>query len=155
MHSRIFQVSLDPIDKDDYIEESNYWDHWFTSELADYVNGDCDRKDDIEWLKHFYSTNGIEFGADDNGEYFIVKNKCAYFADKFETFTEIIKRMNNYTLDGFVYGVSEMWSLNNTYEDKYGFYVDIDEELMTLDSFVRRCVTEEKYYIGGTLDYHW
>ena len=47
MHSRIFQVSMEPIEKDDYILERDYWDHWFTREIADYVNGSTNRNDDI------------------------------------------------------------------------------------------------------------
>lgn len=155
MHSRIFQVSFDKVDQSEYIRESDYWDHWFTREWADYVSDNCDRKDDIEWLKSCYATKGIEFGVDKNGEYFIVKSKQEYFADKFKEFTEIMERLKNYTLDNFANGFYEMWSLKNLYEDETGFYVDADGELMTFDGFVRLCATEEKYYIGGTIDYHW
>jgi hypothetical protein len=155
MHSRIFQASLNPIEKYDYIEESNYWDHWFTREWADYVNGDCDRKDDIEWLKSCYGTKGIEFGTDDNGEYFIVKSKQAYFENSFNEFTEILNKIKDYTLDDFVHGFHEMWSLKNAYEDKMGFYADYYGSLITFDEFIRECATEEKYYIGGTIEYHF
>ena len=155
MHSRIFQVGLSPIEKDDYITEDTYFDHWFTNEWADYVSEDDDRKDSIEWLKGSYGQKGIEFGVDDNGEYFIVKSRQAYFEDSFKAFTEIINKIKEYTLDDFTYGFHEMWSLKNAYEDKTGFYVDADGELMTFDGFVRVCATEEKYYIGGTLDYHF
>lgn len=155
MHSRIFQVSTSPIKKEDYINESHYWDHWFTNEWADYVSDDCDRKDDIDWLEARYSKKGIEFGADENGEYFIVKNKQTYFADKFEHYKEIIDKLKQYTLDDFVNGLHEMWSLKNLHEDKTGFYADVDGELVTFDGFVRLCVAEEKYYVGGTVDYHF
>ena len=40
-----------------------------------------------------------------------------------------------------------MWSLSNAYEEKFGFYVDADGEVLTFDSFVRSCATNEKYYI--------
>ena len=45
--------------------------------------------------------------------------------------------------------------LKNANENKFGFYVDADGELMTFDTFIRKCVTNEKYYIGGTVDYHF
>ena len=155
MHSRIFQVSTKPIQEVDYIEESDYWDHWFTREWADYVSDDCDRNDDIGWLESCYGKKGIEFGTDDNGEYIIIKSKQEYFADKFKQYAEVLDKLKQYTLDDFVNGFHEMWSLKNLYEDKYGFYADADGELMTFDNFIRECETEEKYYIGGTLDYHW
>ena len=67
MHSRIYQISKTPIDRDDYIEESNYYDHWFTSSIADYVSGDTNRDDDIEWLQNCYVNKGLSFGQDKNG----------------------------------------------------------------------------------------
>lgn len=154
MHSRIFQVGLEPISKENYIEESNYYDHWFTTTFADYVSDDCDRKEDIKWLQDCYGTKGIEFGTDDNGEYFIVKSKQTYFEDSFKEFTKLVHEITEYTLDDFAHGMYEVGLLRRAYEDKYSFYVDEDEELMTFDSFVRLCEMEEKYYIGGTVDYH-
>lgn len=81
MHSRIFQLSKSPIDKDDYIDESKYYDHWFTSRM-DYVDGDTDRDDDIGWLSSYYGNSILEFGEDDDGKFFVVKDKVLYFADK-------------------------------------------------------------------------
>ena len=152
MHSRIFQVSLDPIAKADYITESNYWDHWFTREIADYVNENTNRSDDIEWVKS--CCNGFVFDKDDRGEYFIVEDKEAYFKKKFESFTQTIDKIKNYTLQDFTKGFFEMWRLKSAYEDIFGFYVDADGELMNLDRFVRLCATNVKYYIGSTIDYH-
>lgn len=152
MHSRIFQVSLDPIEKANYITEGDYYDHWFTNSIADYVSDDCDRDEDIKWLKG--CVNGISFGADDNGEYFIVESKELYFEKSFIAFKEVLDKLNKYTLSDFSQGIFEIYHLNISYEDKYGFYIDADGELMTLDEFVRGCVEKEKYYLGGTCDYH-
>lgn len=118
MHSRIFQVSLNPIDREDYIGESNYWDHWFTREWADYVSENCNRDDDIEWLKDCYVVNGLVFGVDDNGEYFIVKSKQECFEKKFHKFMKILDTIKQCTLDDFAGGFHEMWQLKNAYEEK-------------------------------------
>ena len=154
MHSRIFQASLKPIDKIEYIEESNYWDHWFVGSVADYVTESDDRDEDIQWLKDCHSHHGLEFGKDDNGEFFIVKDKCAYFERSFDVFKETLDKIKDCTLEDFAQGFHEMWQLKNAYEDKFDFYIDADGELLSLDSFIRLCATEEKYYIGGTLDFH-
>ena len=153
MHSRIFQVSLEPIVKADYITESDYWESWFTQEIADYVDENTDRNDDIEWFKS--SCNGFVFDKDDKGEYFIVKDKGAYFEKKFKMFSEAVGKIKDYTLNDFSLGIVEMWTLRYAYEDRFGFYVDADGELMNLDRFVRGCATNAKYYIGGTIDYHF
>ena len=153
MHSRIFQVSLSPIEKDCYICESDYWDHWFTNSVADYVNENCEREYDIQWLKDCYS-NAITFSQDHNGDYFIVNSKTKYFERAFERFKFALNKLQDITIDDFTQDIFEVWQLKNAYEERYGFYADLNGELMTFDSFIRFCTTEKKYYIGGTIDYH-
>lgn len=54
-----------------------------------------------------------------------------------------------------------MWQLKDAYEDQFGFYVkDSDDEfncdeLVTLTSFLRSAQPNTRYYIGGTLGYHY
>ena len=154
MHSRIFQVSMTTIEKEDYIRESFYYDHWFTNEIADYINGDTDRENDIEWLKGYSAA--FDFGTDDGGEYFIVKDKAEYFKPSFKRFQDALNAIKDYTFEDFVAGFyGAMYQLKDAYEDKFGFYVNADGETMSLDSFVRGCATGEKYYIGATIDYHF
>jgi hypothetical protein len=144
---------MEPIPKEDYISEVEYYDHWFTNEIADYVNGNTDRAYDIEWLQGH--SDAFIFGADEGGEYFIVKNKEEYFKPHFKRFMEALNKIKDYTLEDFTEGFFEMWTLKDAYEDKFGFYVNADGETISLDSFVRRCATGEKYYIGATIDYHF
>lgn len=156
MHSRIFQVSLKPIDKAEYITESEYYDHWFTNSVADYVNDDCNRGEDIEWLKDCYEGRGIEFGADDNGEYFIIKSRIKYFEKTYEKFQGLLEKIRNYDITEFANGIYEFWSLKEAYEDKFGFYVQTDDNgLITIDNFARVYPENTKYYIGATIDYHY
>lgn len=158
MHSRIFQISKQPIDKIDYIEESNYHDHWFTNQIADYVDGCTDRESDIGWLKSCYNNQGLSFGADDNGEYFIVEDKNRYFEPKFERFQKTLQELSAATLEDFVSDKSglQMYSLKEAYDDKFGFYVDSEETfLVSFDEFVRCSEAGIKYYIGATIDYHF
>ena len=157
MHSRIYQISKEPIDKCDYIEEDRYYDHWFNGSIADYVNGSTDRNDDIKWLKDCYEERGISFGVDDNGEYLIIEDKIQYFAPKFETFQKALKELTTMTLDDFVTGKSgyPLYSLKNAFNEKFGFYVDgNDIGMESFDGFVRFASTGVKYYIGATIDYH-
>lgn len=160
MHSRIYQISKTPIDRDDYIEEDNYYDHWFTGRVADYVNDDTNRDDDIEWLQSCYGNNGLSFGCDDNGEYFIVEDKTKYFGAKFEKFKNELKELSEKTFDDFMGRGSEMslYRLKSSYDDEFGFYIDDCGEyhgLETFDGFMRSTTEGTKYYIGGTIDYHF
>ena len=156
MHSRIFQVSTNPIKKEDYTDDSEYYDHWFTRSVADYVIDSAYRDGDLKWLEDCYESQGIEFGKDDNGEYLIIKSKHKYFENSFTKFMETIDKISSYTIDDFINGFSEMWHLKNAYEVKYGFYTDVEDYgLITIDEFVRKFSENVKFYIGGTLDYHY
>ena len=152
MHSRIFQASTKPIQEYEYLSESDYWEHWFLNSVADYVVDSDDRNEDIEWLKE--CARGYTVDCDENGDYFVITSKVEYFKNAFKNFTELLGKIKDYTIENFAAGMHEMWGLQNAYEEKFGFYVDMHGELMSFDSFVRHCTEGEKYYIGGTLDFH-
>lgn len=153
MHSRIFQISKKPIERKEYIDSGYYeYDHWFTREIADYVSSDCNRDEDIKFLQN--CSKGIAFGKDENGEYFIIENKEEYFASAFEKFKKLLDDIKDCTIKDFTTEIQEFWIMKNIYEDKFGFYVDINDELMTFDHFMRVFSEEDKFYIGGTVDYH-
>ena len=154
MHSRIFQVSTNPINETDYIDECCYWDHWFINEVADYVANSTDRDGDIEWLMEY--SKGIIISEDENGKFLIVTDKEKYFKNAFENFQEAINKVSKYTIDDFIQSSSyEIWKIKDSYENMFGFYIDCNDDLMSLDRFVRLSPINKKYYIGGTVDYHF
>lgn len=153
MHSRIFQVSKDFIEREDYIDESYYYDHWFVGQIADYVI-DSDRAGDLDWLAS--CARGYEVGIDELGEYLMITNKEIYFTTKFALFTESLNKAKEWTLADFANGttIADWWRVQHSYEEKYGFYIECDNELITLDTFIRYADVNTKYYLGGTVDYH-
>ena len=159
MHSRIFQLSETPIAKDEYVSEYEYHDHWFSREIADYVDGDTDRIEDIDLLKSCVC--GIEFGCDEDGEFLIVKSREQYFAKSFKAFVNYLEAVTRQcNINNFTDGIREMWNLNDVYDNKFGFYVDFTKvtdrynDLVSFDNFVRTSKDGDKYYIGATIDYH-
>ena len=159
MHSRIYQISKAPIDRDDYIGEDKYYDHWFLNSIADYVNEDTNRDDDIEWIQDCYGNKGLSFGQDDNGEYFIIEDRTKYFEAKFEEFKKELEELSKKTLDDFMDRSNmSLFRLKDSYDDEFGFYIDDNGEyqgLATFDEFMRCTTVGTKYYIGATIDYHW
>lgn len=156
MHSRIFQISSNPIAKEDYIRESDFFDHWFTTERADYVNEDTDRDSDIDWLKS--ATSGLEFGVDEGGEYFVLKNKSEFFEKTYTRFTETIDELTSLSMQDFSTTKIDhlMWELKNAWNNEYGFYVAYEStwDIDTLYAYMRYCNEGDKFYIGATIDYH-
>ena len=159
MHSRIYQVTRQPIEKEDFITEADFFEHWFLGGVADYVDEDTDRKSDLEWLQ---DRNGIEVNVD--CETLTVISKEDYFRDKFFTFKECLEKLGKMTEEAFrtdenkdyeIYKLN--YKLKEAYDDKFGFYIWAEGwGLVTLDYFVRNIAEEgETFYIGATLDYHF
>lgn len=155
MHSRIYQISTEPIERDDYISEDYLIDHWFTNSVADYVSDDTDRDRDIEWLKEFANVNGgLVVDSDEHGYYLMVTDKEKFFERSYKKFKETLDKIKDCSLEQFSKGISEMWTLKDAYEDKFSFYIYTDDPI-TLDDFVRRAELNQKLYIGATIDYHF
>ena len=156
MHSRIFQLSKKPIPRDEYLEESFFYDHWFTQEIADYVDGDTDRPCDMEWLTS--QKAGISIGNDDAGDFLIIKDREKYFAKAFtrfkKSFEDVEKQISQEEF-ARVGMAGPIRQLGNCYNEQFGFYAVLDGDVTTFDSFVRNADVDEKHYIGATLDYHF
>lgn len=162
MHSRIFQISSKPINKDEYITADDYdYDHWFLREIADYTDdiNEYYQTNTLEWLNDF---DGISVDA--NNRTIVIESKVDYFLDKYTEFKNMVADLSRISLKDFS-GLAErnkinqyIYRLNAAYQDKFGFYVDDGGEyggLITFDEWVR-CAAKENvtYYIGGIVDYH-
>ena len=170
MHSRIFQVSKEPINEEDYISESTFYDSAFIGEVADYVNQDTDRNDDIAWLKDYIEgRGGIEL---DEAEMTItIVDKKKFFERSFNTFKELLDKLASTNIIQFS-GTAESGDMENSrfafsslmYDleceaegDKFGFYIYDYGDYgypTRLDEWVRGTKNGDKYYFGATIDYH-
>lgn len=152
MHSRIFQISTSPIEKDDYIGEEEYYEGWFVGSIADYVSDTDEPESDYEWLG---SLPGLEI--DVKGKTMKVVSKEEFFKRKYASFKEHLQNLEKVTLAEFcTYSAdAEMYCAKAAYSDRYGFYVD-DGSLKTLDDFMRSDTVKEGdiFYLGGVVDYH-
>lgn len=160
MHSRIFEVSEKPVDPENYLDEGSI-PEWFCGSIADYVDGDTDRDHDIEWLlqqMHGAATYSVE----DNSLSFDADAKKKFFAADYLKFQESLKELSCISEEEFA-GESHdhnlrlmMYRLKEAYADKFGFYICSEErELEPLHDWLRMADLSKKYYIGGTIDYHF
>ena len=162
MHSRIFQISKNPIDEDDYIDADHYCgcdDEWFLASVADYVSDVDDRDAELdEWLSRF-NGRGLEY--DSEKETLSVIDRERFFAGKYAKFREMLQTLAGATLADFSgegnYIGMDVYRLSASYEDKFAIYVDNTEDgtgLNTFDEFVRHAEKGIPYYLGGVVDYH-
>lgn len=77
----------------------------------------------------------------------------------FEGFkAQLVFMANTLDFDAFISDDmgAKMYGLSSTYDDEYGFYIQNDDHgLLTLNRFFRYTKPGEKYYFGGTVDYHF
>ena len=159
-HSKIIQLSGSPVAKEEYIEESMYYDG-FVGSVADYISDETDREEDIEWLAENLK-GAAEISKDPlSRETITVKDKVAYFSPKYTSWISKIGELRLTDLESFAgkgkgkYKLdSDMDWLNDLYNDRHNIYIDCGG-LQTLDSFMRRAANGATYYIGGTVDYHY
>ena len=164
MHSKIIQIETSPLKPDDYITEDSYiGDHWFVYRIADYVENDGNREDSIEQFRAALSAGSpcIDFFASDDGEGFILHEDFLnnYFASAFREFMDAMQILAaQATPSAFADGSlrDAISRLETTFDDKYDVYVECAETgLVTLSKFLRSAKTGTRYYLGGTVDYHY
>lgn len=158
MHSRIFQVSSEPIQEDDMIQEYRYEDS-FVPSTADYVTKQtqsAEIKADLEWLAQ--ACKGIQVDADKRT--LIVTSKVEYFEQKHEQFKELAEKLSSISLEDFISTKADFdfYDLKSAYEDKHSFYMDDNDEycgLAPMDNWIRYAEENKVYYIGSVFDYHY
>ena len=153
MHSRIFQVSTEPITEENYISEYRYDEYLVGQDGIDYVVESESRTDDIEWLKNH---KGLEITENT----IKVVSKKEYFEKSFEEFQEYVEKFSNYTIEDFMNPQNwlDFYRLKDAYDDQNGFKIDDNDEyfgITSLDNFVRNVEEGKTYYIGKTFDYHF
>ena len=158
MHSRIFQLSRDPIPEEDRINESSIPD-WFYQSVADYTDADTDRAADVRWLLDTHRRCMMP-GREPESIAFPADAKQRYFQPNYLRFMDAVMELSNISLDAFIgltpKGISHpMFELNSAYNDKFGFYIYYDDNLWTMDEWMRETDLREPFFVGGTVDYHF
>lgn len=151
MHSRIFQLSTEPIKKEDYITgDTIIHDTGFIGYVADYVSEEVDRKEDIKWLLESITPYGAIYDEKEECLIFPKGFKERYFEKKFAALKEIVQEMS---LEDFANDSLLAYKLKSTIIDRFSFYI-YEDYYEPIDDFIRNLEVDTKYYIGGILDYH-
>ena len=156
MHSKIFQLSTEPIKEDDLMTESeflatdcDYTGGGFVGTVADYVSSmsSTEQKQCIkEFIKAF--KNGIEYHTEDN--YFVVIDKKEIFKEDFHNFST---SMEGFGIKEFV---NKSWAnrVKDIISPTFSWYVYHEYVWEPYTDFFRTVKNGEKYYFGSVLDYH-
>lgn len=152
MHSRIIELSTEPIKMNERITESDYWDNGFIDNIADYVIdvNEEERISSINWFINYLKSKDLLFTNDKEKIVFGTNVKEKHFRNSFEEFDKSLKGMS---FEDFCN--RNIYDLMDKIEDKYGFYIHFEGCYYSFDSFVRWFDLDEmEFYFGGILDYH-
>jgi hypothetical protein len=85
--------------------------------------------------------------------------KERYFADAYSKFAYARNKTLTLGLTEFADGdeyAATVQIMKDSFCEKYGFYVSSDDfDVIEFDNFIRHAETGKKYYIGGTVGYHF
>lgn len=148
----------DPILKHERMCESSVPD-WFYHSIADYTDADTDRDHDIKWFLDAVA-RVVDVAEDGKSFTFKPKAKQKYFERQYHAFLDKARELTGISLDAFVgeakYDIGmAMYKLNEHYQDKFSLYVYFNDELKSLDEWIRETDLSGSFYFGGTLDYHY
>ena len=160
MHSRIFQIESLPVDVEDRICADSI-PEWFTGSIADYVSdvSDENHNEELEWLM---STSFGRVCTRDGDTLTFKIDIGDYFDEYFEKFKKAVDALSKIDFNQFVAkstvccGLdSAMYDLKKSYSDQFGFYVWNEDELYTMQQWMRTVEPLGTYYLGGVVDYHF
>ena len=159
-HSRIFQIAEEPVSVEDYIEEHDFYENWFVGAIADYVSSDCTRDDDLKSLRFLLERNkAASFNESNNSFTIIPGGKESYFAQAYDNFATEREKTLNVGLTEFASSgdfAESVRLMGAAFNEEFSYYVvPFEDEIITLDEFIRYAEIGKHYYIGGTLDYHY
>ena len=162
MHSRIFQVSQEPIAQEDLMNEYSI-PEYFHNGVANYVAEVSDQEAELAYF--IESEAGIlEAGKEKHTFRLAPQGRENYFRDNYKQFRELCALMLTASLGAFI-GTEPgpanqqfsylMYKLNDSYRDHYGYYIFERDELKPFCDWLREANAEAVYYLGNVLDYHF
>ena len=100
MHSRIIELSKEPVLKQERISEASI-PEWFYGTIADYTDANTDRDHDIKWFLNFVG-NYVDVAEDGVSFTFRPKAKQMHFERSYHTFLDKVCELTGISLDAFV-----------------------------------------------------
>ena len=163
MHSRIFQVSLQPVKKEDYAVSSDFYDN--SSDFADYIGDELDGTERMENIGYLAEVLSDIFDFNKRSRVLVYKGEEAMKKFKEAWAAAIREKAEVLTADTILdwykrYQVEKL--CRKTHLDTcYRFCIvdwcdGVAEPMEDLISFVaERMKQGDKLYVGAVIDYHF
>lgn len=152
MHSRIFQLQLAPVKKENYITADDFYKNNFVPVHGDYVTQSANRKADVEWFVAYTRRAGAIYNPEEGSIRFPKGFREEFYRQRLEA---LRRKVDNLTLEDFSANEYAVYPLLDLIHDTKGFFVCSNADFyMTLDQFLRgNLKVGRRYYFGNVLDY--
>ena len=163
LYSTIIELSSSPVAESE--RACSYeLPEWFCGDVADYIRDTDDRESSLQHLA-WAMEDFADFDLEQNCLTLKADAKEKYFQDAYREYKETLEKLAKVPMEEFN-GVSTtpsgteslsalMSSLRSAIEDRFGMYIYADDELTTLDEWLRYASIGDAYYIGGVMEYHY
>lgn len=145
-HSRIIQVTKERVEEDERLNSSSSEINECLQEIngVDYVTEpDSSREEELKWLKVQLDKVGFTL----NGEEITVGKDETFLSDWREKAVEVAENFDLWKMKEVASGV--YFSAFYIYDEEFGY-------LMPLWAWAKDVLgTEQTYYVGGIIDYHY
>lgn len=151
MRYNIYQVSDQPIAKDEWITSADFFDRSFIGTIRDVVS----REKELEQFGRRLKAQKL---GTLSGDFFtLVPDVCQRrFSYRYCTFLEAADAVSAVTEEQFQSGMGVedlLFNLRQIFTDEFDDYVFYNDELLPMDSFLRIAKPDVVYHIGGVCGY--
>lgn len=158
MHSKIFQISSKPIDRDDYKCPDDYYDN--SSEFADYIGDEMKGERREECIGYLALNLSDLFSYD--GEAFVYKGNDAMHAFNKKWIDAIKESAGDLTDENLLFNLYRLRKLTKSTHKESSFRFDIEEwngwagpMYDIVDYAASRLKEGDRIYVGAVIDYHY
>lgn len=160
MHSNIYQVSIQPIEVDDYSMSGDYYDN--SDDFADYVGDELDEDEREDAIRHLASTLRDIFDLDEKDMTLVYNGKIKEFKEKWAAAihdAESAINADNVLAAELRYKLEKLCNkthLDTDYRfDNVDYCEGLPDDPASLIAFVSQSMKKgDKLYIGQIVDYH-
>ena len=160
-HAKIYQISMKPIKRDDYVEPDDFYDNH--DSYADWVGDEVEGKERRECIK--YLAKDLREIFDLNGDTLVYKGKTALRAFKQKWADAIKEKAQEITVDNVVRHTPRTTVrdfVNCTHRDSADRFCIKDwsgtfaEPMAELISYIHEYLRKgQRLYIGAVIDFHY
>ena len=157
MHSKIYQISLKPLEKEDYLKPSDLYEN--SQDFADYIGDEFEGDSRIECIEYLSECLSEFFDYVGNGT-LLYKGMGDFLTDWVEqiklladsiTPENVLKELNLYYLSSVTEKTHKNMS-SRFYIEDYNCFAG---PLSDLVEFLATRKEGEKIYVGSVIDYHF